>query len=47
MVLAQISCRLLTQRVNNLLDDAVRARGRAAHDGAVAAGGRATHNGAV
>jgi hypothetical protein len=47
MVLAQISCRLLTQGVNNLLDDAVGARGRAAHDGAVAAGGRATHNGAV
>jgi hypothetical protein len=47
MVLAQISCRPLTRRVNNLLDDAVGARGRPAHDGAVATGGRATHNGAV
>jgi hypothetical protein len=47
MVFAQISCRLFTQRMDNLLDNAVRARGGAAHDVAVAAGGRATHDGAV
>jgi hypothetical protein len=47
MAFAQIFRRLSTQRVDNLLDDAVGARGRVAHNGAVAAGRGATHDGAV
>jgi hypothetical protein len=44
---AQIFRRVSTQRVDNLLDDAVGARGWVAHNGAVAAGCGATHDGAV